>query len=93
MFNVSQIRLLYDKTKLKVCVLLINTANGQIENAAKCSITDAAPVGISPVKEGQNTAVEVARYTLDGRRLHAPQRGINLVKYSNGRVCKEVVSH
>jgi len=92
-FNVSQIRLLHDKTKLKVCVLLINTANGQIENAAKCSITDAAPVGISPVKEGQNTAVEVARYTLDGRRLHAPQRGINLVKYSNGRVCKEVVSH
>lgn len=92
-FNVSQIRLLHDKTKLKVCVLLINTANGQIENAAKCSITDAAPAGISPVKEGQNTAVEVARYTLDGRRLHGPQRGINLVKYSNGRVCKEVVSH
>ena len=92
-FNVSQIRLLHDKTKLKVCVLLINTANGQIENAAKCSITDADPAGISPVKEGQNTAVEVARYTLDGRRLHGPQRGINLVKYSNGRVCKEVVSH
>ena len=92
-FNVSQIRLLHDKTKLKVCVLLINTANGQIENAAKCSINDADPAGISPVKEGQNTAVEVARYTLDGRRLHGPQRGINLVKYSNGRVCKEVVSH
>lgn len=34
---------------------------------------------------------EVARYSLDGHRLTAPQRGINIVKYADGTVLKVVV--
>ena len=34
---------------------------------------------------------EVARYTIDGKRINQPQRGINIVKYSDGTVKKVVV--
>ena len=34
---------------------------------------------------------ETARYAVNGRRLTAPVKGINLVKYNNGRVKKEIV--
>lgn len=90
--NVSSKPIIRDKAKLKVCVLLINTQTGRIENAAKCSIADAQTTSISSVSDRKETAIETARYTLDGRRITAPQRGINIVKYSDGRVRKEVVT-
>ena len=91
-FNISRNTLLQNKSKLKVCALLINLNTKKIENAAKCNITDATSTGISSVEEAQTNVVEIARYTLEGRRIFAPQQGVNLVKYSNGRVCKEIVT-
>lgn len=91
-FDISHNNLLQEKTKLKVCVLLINLTTKKIENAAKCTIADATTTGIASVTQGQSNAVETARYTLDGRRLQAPQKGINLVKYSDGSVRKEIVT-
>ena len=34
---------------------------------------------------------EVARFTIDGKRINQPQRGINIVKYSDGTVKKVVI--
>lgn len=34
---------------------------------------------------------EIARYTIDGKRINQPQRGINIVKYSDGTVKKVIV--
>ena len=34
---------------------------------------------------------EIARFTTDGKRINQPQRGINIVKYSDGTVKKVVV--
>ena len=34
---------------------------------------------------------EVARYTVDGRRINQPQKGLNIVKFSDGSVKKVVV--
>ena len=90
--NVSSKPIIRDKAKLKVCVLLINKQTGKIENAAKCSIADAQTTSISSVSDRKETAIETARYTLDGRQITAPQKGINIVKYSDGRVRKEVVT-
>lgn len=90
--NVSSKPIIRDKAKLKVCVLLINTQTRRIENAAKCSIADAIPNSISSVSDRKETAVETARCTLDGRQITAPQKGINIVKYSDGRVRKEVIT-
>lgn len=36
-------------------------------------------------------AQETARYAVNGQKLTAPVKGINLVKYNNGRVKKEIV--
>ena len=91
--NIKSKGKIQDKSKLNVCVLLINLNTGQIENAAKCSISEFSATAISPISEGSRTAIETARYTLDGRRIMAPQKGINIVKYSDGRVSKEVVTN
>lgn len=40
---------------------------------------------------GAAGAVEVARYTSDSQRLAAPQRGINIVRMSDGTVKKVIV--
>ena len=93
MFDSAHNSLWQDKTKLKVCVLLINLSTKKIENAAKCIITDGSATGISAVEEGQNTVIELERYTLEGRRIHNPQKGINIVRYSDGSVRREIVTH
>lgn len=90
--NISGKRLIQDKSKLGVSVLLINLKTGQIENAAKCRISEPKITGVAPLQQEQGSSVEIARYTLDGRRISTPQIGINLVKYSDGRVRKEVVT-
>lgn len=38
-----------------------------------------------------NEVQEVARYSLNGQRLTAPTKGVNIVKYSDGSVRKEIV--
>ena len=72
-------------------MLLINLQTGQIENAAKCSIDDATATSIVPLSQNQSNTREVARYTIDGCRILTPQKGINIVKYSDGTTKKEVV--
>ena len=41
--------------------------------------------------EADNNAVEVSRYDIHGRLLSEPTPGINIVKYSDGTTCKEIV--
>ena len=91
--NINSKKVIQKKESLRVCVLLINTNTGKIENAAKCSISEFSTTAISSVSEGTHTVVEAERYTLDGRRITTPQKGINIVKYSDGRVSKEVVTN
>ena len=71
-------------------VFLLNTDTKEVVNAAKCSIASAGTTGIERAESSEQT-VEVARYTLDGRRVAAPVRGVNIVKYSDGTVVKQVV--
>ena len=47
--------------------------------------------GIDDVKADDN-AVEVARYNVHGAKLSAPQKGINIIKMSNGAVKKVIVT-
>lgn len=46
-------------------------------------------VGIKPIAAGDNTAKEY--FTLDGRRLDAPQKGLNIVKSADGTTQKVLV--
>jgi len=90
--NISNKKIIQDKSKLKVCVLLINKTTGRIENAAKCTISEPNTTAISSLSQGEGQVVETARYTLDGHRITTPQKGVNIVKYSDGRVSKELVT-
>lgn len=49
----------------------------------------ADPTGINGVATDANATV-VARYAADGSRLSAPQKGLNIVKLSNGKTIKYI---
>ena len=53
------------------------------------STTKAVPGGITTVNNEK--AVEVARYSIDGTQLSAPQHGLNIVKMSDGTTRKVMV--
>ncbi|MBQ8127603.1 MAG: hypothetical protein IJ176_04300 [Prevotella sp.] len=74
-----------------VVALLVNQWNGYIENAAKFKMPKYVdPSGI--VSTESNAATTVAeRYSLDGRQLPAAQKGLNIVRMSDGSVRKVVV--
>ena len=60
------------------------------------SQTLARRIQIVPATDINKTTVssevqEVARYSLNGQRLTAPTKGVNIVKYSDGSVRKEIV--
>lgn len=48
------------------------------------------PTGINNV-ENASDIYEVARYTIDGKRIAAPQKGVNIVRMSDGSTRKVVV--
>ncbi|MCD8294000.1 MAG: hypothetical protein LUE27_01965 [Clostridia bacterium] len=48
------------------------------------------PAGINGV-EISGTSEIVARYTLQGQRISTPQRGLNIVKYADGRTVKTII--
>lgn len=48
------------------------------------------PTGIGQISNN-NDVKEVSRYSVNGQRLTAPTKGLNIVKYSDGSVRKEIV--
>ncbi len=80
--------LVQDLTKLRVVAMLLDP-DGEIVNAAKCKVT--VPAGVNGVEYTEEDAVEVARYSLDGRLLAEPEHGVNIVKMSDGTARKEIV--
>ncbi|MCD8202976.1 MAG: hypothetical protein LUD48_04985 [Prevotella sp.] len=48
------------------------------------------PAGINGVKVSDSSGI-VARYTLQGQRISTPQRGVNIVKYADGRTVKTLI--
>lgn len=83
-----RVSLVQAEWNLRVVAMLLN-ADGEIVNAAKCKVS--VPAGVNGVESSMDEAVEVARYSLDGRLLSEPERGVNLVKMSDGTVRKVMV--
>ena len=76
-----------NKKNLRVVVMVLDNSTNSIVNGAHCPIKPYNTTGVATTK---NTAqrVEVARFNLKGQRLSAPEKGINIVKYSDGTVEK-----
>ena len=79
--NIANKRLIQDKSKLNVIAILIDRTTGAIVNAGQTTIDDEA-TGIE--KREQRTEESVQYFTLDGQKIAAPQRGINIVRKSDG---------
>ena len=62
-----------------------------VTNANTCKIGESTATGINDAVVDAEDVHEVARYSLDGMLLSAPVKGINIVKYSNGKTAKVVV--
>ena len=61
-----------------------------VDNTNMVVVGDSDLTGISNVINW-NDVKEVGRYTIDGQKLNAPMKGINLVKLSNGKTIKVIV--
>ena len=77
--------LIQDKAKLKAIALLLDRTTGTIVNAAQTYIED-DPTSISSVPTEAD--VPAARYAIDGRMLSTPQKGINIIRMTDGTVKK-----
>ena len=69
---------------------LKSTKNGYMV-VDPASGTSTTGISDSSLPNAQNAATPVAYYSVDGRRLDGPVKGINLVKYSDGRMLKILV--
>ena len=87
-YTASTVSLVQAPWKLRVVAMLLN-ADGEIVNAAKCNVS--TPAGVNGVESSMDEPVEVARYSLDGRLLSEPERGVNIVKMSDGTTRKVIV--
>ena len=79
-----------DREQVYVAVLLVDNS-GKIANAAKAKVQPYEPTGINLLTSGQTTPAAQQYYTIDGKLLNAPVKGINIVKYSDGSVRKVVI--
>ncbi len=69
----------------------VTTAKGTTYGEEQ-SFTTAKGAGINDIiADEQGDVIEVARYTIDGSIITKPQRGINIVRYSDGSVRKVIV--
>lgn len=78
-----------NKDNVKLVALLINLYDSSIANAAEVKLGDTA-TGLRGVVSEGNADAEV-RYAVNGQRLSAPQKGLNIVKMANGKAVKVIV--
>ena len=87
-FDFRKYKKILDNDQLNLCVFLFDTTTGQIVNADSKSLNP--DTGIDSADTADELR-ETERYTADGQRIYTPQRGLNIVKYSDGSVKKIIV--
>ena len=86
LLDISETKLVQNKDKLTVAVLLINSLAGDVFNGQQVEIAPYDATGISynnvaPVPENRY-------YNLNGQRVEKPTKGITIMKLSNGKSVK-----
>ena len=70
--------------------VMLNFCSNGISTTATVNVTVTQATGITGTQTSADIR-EIARFTIDGKRINQPQRGINIVKYSDGTVKKVIV--
>lgn len=68
----------------------LNFCSNGISTTATLNVTVTQATGITGTQTSADIR-EIARFTIDGKRINQPQRGVNIVKYSDGTVKKVIV--
>lgn len=68
----------------------LNFCSNGISTTATVKVAVTQSTGITGTQTSADIR-EIARYTIDGKRINQPQRGVNIVKYSDGTVKKVIV--
>lgn len=68
----------------------LNFCSNGISTTSTVNVTVTKATGITDTQTSADVR-EIARFTIDGKRINQPQRGINIVKYSDGTVKKVIV--
>ena len=87
--DINSNTLIQNKSKLKVVALLIDQTTRTIVNARATSIQNYDATEVEGIQSDE--VHEVGRYTLDGRSIPGPQRGLNIIKMSDGTSRKVIV--
>lgn len=85
-FDLSKYGIIQDRTKLNLAVVLLDRVTGKVINANYVPLS--VDTAVSGVNTDNENVRETARYALDGRMISVPQKGVNIVKYSDGTVKK-----
>lgn len=85
-FDISKNSIIQHKDKLHVIAVIIDSQDNGAVNAAKSYVYSSETTGINNVDS--KDATPVAYYTLDGKQLSQPAKGLNVVRLSDGRVLK-----
>jgi len=70
--------------------VMLNFCSNGISTTATVNVTVTQATGITGTQTSADIR-EIARFTIDGKCINQPQRGINIVKYSDGTVKKVIV--
>ena len=87
--DISANKLIQDKGKLSLVAILINRNNHMVVNAAQCALVGTS--GIESVNTAAANSKVAYNVSLNGTRLQAPVKGINIQKMTDGTVKKVVV--
>lgn len=74
-----------------VAALLIDPIDGTIVNAVKVPVTEYIDPTTTGITTAASTSEEPCRYSLDGRQLAAPQKGLNIIRMANGETRKVII--
>ena len=84
-YDLSSSTKIMNRDNLSVIAILIDKTTGQIANSDIIKMSDILAIdGV----EADDEVKEVARYTIDGRMISAPEKGINIIKMSDGTAKK-----
>ena len=88
-YDLSSSTKIIDRNNLNVIALVFDNATGCVVN---CDIIPMSEIlAVEGVEADGENVRETARYTVDGTMIAAPQKGINIIKMSDGTSKKVIV--
>ena len=84
--DISKITQVQNKQALKVVALLIDRTYNRIVNADEIAVGKLLPAGMELTQSPQDNRRVIAVYSIDGRRKASMTKGLNVVKYADGRI-------